>query len=214
MIKKVIFDLDDTLIDWDENNWNVIPGALAKFNFTCTQEVQNLIRDAFNDFSKLDKMFSEENVLNYINENNDFYLSKEMFDTIIDELSNCKQPFIEPEKYEVLEYLSKKYELYVLTNWFFRMQHSRLVLHDMSKYFTKVFGVDGTFPKPNAQAFHQISNPDEAHECVFIGDNQICDYIGSKNFGMTSIWYNPKELKSIDTDIPYIKSFNELKKIL
>ena len=58
-----------------------------------------------------------------------------------------------------LEYLSKKYELVILSNWFSYSQIERLKKIGMDKYFKEMYFTDEVKNKPNKEAFIKACGP-------------------------------------------------------
>ena len=66
MIKKLIFDLDDTLIMWKDEYVNALKQTLKQHNINEDEDyINNLIDNYEEHFNK----YNKETLLNYINEN-------------------------------------------------------------------------------------------------------------------------------------------------
>ena len=147
MIKKILFDLDNTLIKW-ENNFKYLSmmeagiddEKLAKQIDIATSEyeenIDHLSRDTFADY-----------ILSLgIN------ITKEKLNELIDKDCNRYQK-ASKEMIDLLEYLSSKYELAIVTNWFSDIQSKRLENAGMLKYFENVYASDKYTKKPNKEIF-------------------------------------------------------------
>ena len=55
MIKRVIFDIDNTLIPWKNEYYNEIFEVLKELNTECSNEDFNKIKQAFGEYDKLYK---------------------------------------------------------------------------------------------------------------------------------------------------------------
>ena len=90
-------------------------------------------------------------VLNDINNNLNLNLDISFIDEL--EKRQSKLSFVNNDLIDVLDYLSKKYELVILSNYFTNIQKNRLKNAKIDKYFTKVFGGDEIKLKPRPEAF-------------------------------------------------------------
>ena len=96
---------------------------------------------------------------------------------------------------EVLDYLSLKYKIGLITNGF-KQGLVRLKRCGMDKYFAFILSSEEYgYPKPNKGIFIYTSKMLGAkpNECIYIGDNYEGDVIGAKNSGYGAIYFNPKE---------------------
>ena len=67
-------------------------------------------------------------------------------------------PLLNTDKiYELLEYLSNKYELIAYSNWFTEDQEYRLERYDLKKFFKKVYGWDIIPLKPSTKGPLEIT---------------------------------------------------------
>ena len=123
-----------------------------------------------------------------------------------------------PGAIELLEYLRPKYNLYILSNGFKELQSRKMKTAGIDKYFdalilSEEIGVN----KPDSRLYEHAmrktsSNPQES---LMIGDMFDTDIVGAANFGMDSIYYNPKG----KTGHPYAPTYEvrhllEIKEIL
>ena len=95
---------------------------------------------------------------------------------------------------EICSYLGGKYILCAASNAFHDQQVNRLTIAGLMPYFSHVFVSETLgFRKPQKAFFDacRASLPDAAaSECVMIGDSLTADIAGGKNAGMKTIWYN------------------------
>lgn len=130
------------------------------------------------------------------------------------EKRQSKLSFIDDDLIDVLDYLSKKYELVILSNYFTNIQKNRLKNAKIDKYFSKVFGGDEIKLKPRPEAFLKAVYPNKKEECLMIGDSLKMDIEGALNVGLKVIavdYFNklPKSDKYI-----LIDDIKKLKEIL
>ena len=89
MIKRVIFDIDNTLIPWKNEYYNEIFEVLKELNTECSNEDFNKIKQAFGEYENVYYSFNKENMINYINEYTGKKYPKEFMDKIIEKWANC-----------------------------------------------------------------------------------------------------------------------------
>ena len=89
---------------------------------------------------------------------------------------------------KVIKYLSKKYDLYVVTNWFTETQKGRLDNMGILKYFKEVIGADINYFKPDKKAFDKILEKYKPEECISIGDTLENDVKTPLSLGMKALW--------------------------
>ena len=115
---------------------------------------------------------------------------------------------------EILEYLSKKYDLYVVTNGVASTQYNRLKLLDLNKYFKDI-----GYQKPKIEffdyCFRHIEHFDK-DKALIIGDSLTSDMQGGINAQIDTCWYNPNEyINNTNIKPTYeIKSLFQLRELL
>lgn len=216
-IKNILFDLDNTLIEnqeedvlwykkalsnlgYDENDYMNIYNAIDQYELTLSEE---------NNF------YSKQSMLDFINTS----LGKSYSIELIDELNKyiakywTKHPFIDEK---TLQYLSSKYNLYIFTNWFKDAQAGRLENIGLLKYFKDIFSAEYYGTKPFKSTFENVLDTlnCKADECVIIGDSKYCDILGARNVGMNAILfdYNGSRDKS-DIIVDKYSIITELKQL-
>ena len=208
MIKKVIFDLDDTLIINNENVKENYGNIIKKYNMNSNIDE---LYDVIGSYERVTKKYDRYELLclinNYYNSNYDI----EIVDDIIDAVGKWSYD-VSKDIIDTLEYLSNKYDLYVLTNWFYKSQVQRLKTAGIYKYFKEVRSAE-ICTKPNEEAFNQFLYDCEPNECVIIGDDINIDMIVPKKMGMDTILCDFKG-KNLIYDGKIITDFKKLVDIL
>ncbi len=209
-VKKIIFDLDNTLIKFDHD-----PYLLAYEQVLKKHHIPHSSEDLYAVIAKY-----EDTVSKY---------DKNQMQSFIAEAWQCDLPasftkdlcsaigtYWVKEKdlllIEVLTYLKKNYDLYVLTNFFTDVQEKRLEHMGILKYFKKVVGSE-RFVKPNPAAFKAFCEDVDPSECLVIGDSLDHDLKPALNLGMKGLHFT-KYLESSCKEVPQIKNWNELKNML
>lgn len=198
-IKHVFLDLDHTIWDFDENS------ALC-FKRIFEEQKLELDVDLFLktyipiNFSYW-KLFREEKIskkelrykrLKDVFEVLDFPIS----DAVIDEISNAYITYLSTYSHlidgaiDILEYLSEKYQLHIITNGFKEVQHLKIKNAGIGQYFkTIVTSEDIGVKKPNAKIFEFAIQQAKAivEESIMIGDSMEADVLGAFNYGIKPI---------------------------
>ena len=210
MIKKIIFDLDNTLLfissEWeksyqkfiDKYNLSITPKELYSCIGTFEKNINNVI--------VTNKIMCE-----YINSRLPISLTDDMFIELLDVYKNI--PLLNTDiVYNVLEYLSQKYELIVYTNWFSKNQIDRLKTYSLDKFFSRIYGWDDLEIKPSKIGIEKIIGSNNINEYVFIGDNIEFDLEVPYNMGMATIFLNRKFINQ--NKFKEVFSIEEFKEIL
>ena len=189
MIKRLIFDVDNTLIVGADFTDSIIK---------MTKELGMYSEETVNNFFKGESVYkSIYNNYNYSDykKHMEEYMNVIMPDNFLDVLFECLADAV-PERNDKListiDTLSKKYELVLLTDFFAKPQLSRLNNMGIGKYFTEVYGED--LIKPNRDAFIKACGPHKPEECVMIGDSIVLDANGAINAGLKAIFVNTKKI--------------------
>lgn len=209
-MKKIIFDLDNTLLFLSDKWLNVYDKFKEKYSLNVTS------MELFNTIGTIEKnnpnrIIDHEFFVNYINEKLSQNFDRKMGEIILEEYAKIPLLNIDIVN-EVLKYLSCKYEIIAYTNWFTDNQIQRLKLNGLDQYFSKVYGWDVLPVKPSKNGIEKIINNDNIDDFIFIGDNIEADIIIPDNMGMKTIFYNRKGI--VQNKYKEIKNINELKEML
>ncbi len=214
MIKRVIFDIDNTLIPWKEEYNEEIKEVLKELNIQYTIEEYNKIIEAFNKYEDEYYVFDESLMLEYINKYTNNEYPQIFLTNIFKRWENCLTSKMDPKLIETLEYLKSKYELAILTDWFAQQQKQRLQNAGILKYFETVYSAEKAKRKPFKEAFMQAIGINKPQECVMIGDSLERDIQGALNAGLNAIWFNPNIQDTQSNEYLIITQLDELKEIL
>lgn len=204
MIKRIIFDIDNTLLDTYKDCIDTYKKYIEynKLNINA--------KDIYNIFEEY-----EVSNGNYIKEDLSLFLSKNIkvdkidINNLLDLYSN-HSTLINNNTINILEYLSKKYEIVALTNWYKDIQYKRLEKVGINKYFKEIYGIEDA-KKPNPEAFKKAIGNNLYNECVMIGDSLKSDIEVPKELGMKTIYYNKNCKNNNENEI---NNLNELLNIL
>jgi len=208
MIKKIIFDLDNTLMPFPKNFEIGFKEVLNKHNVDIEPI---LLYKAIGTYETSGNYvyYDKEEIVKVINKVLDLNLGIEfiedffnMYDKLITE--------IDKEIIETLEYLKSKYKLYIISNWFTDSQKSRLKEAGILKYFDEVYGTDIIPMKPKKECFMTVIGDLSPSECVMVGDNLEVDIKVPYEMGMQVYHLN----KFGTSKYPTIRKIEELKERL
>ena len=200
MIKKIIFDLDNTLIEWKSEYGRAIRDALKDSNMDSSEDLVAKLGKAIDEYEIYYDTYDKEIMRVMFEKYTNLKIPNEFMDRWLYNLESCT-PNEDKELEKTLKYLSSKYELVVLTNWFSNCQSKRLENLNVSKYFKEIIGTDKIKNKPNEKSYEYACNPYKYSECVMVGDNYEIDIEVPKKLGMKTI--------EIGVDI---KDVNELRR--
>lgn len=214
MIKRIIFDLDNTLIDWKEEYWSkAIIFVCKKFKMEYNKDVEEKIIEAILEYERVEQYYNVDKIQEMINNKIDMKLSNNFIKEILKFFETCIPDQIDNKILNTLEYLQNKYELVILTNWFQYQQIERLKNAGIYKYFKYVYGADKIKMKPNKEAYQVAIGDLSFDECIMVGDDLKIDIDGALNIGINAIFLNRKNI-IVEKKYNVIKSLDELIQIL
>lgn len=123
-----------------------------------------------------------------------------------------------PHAGEVLEYLSARYNLYILSNGFQELQCHKMRSAGIDRFFRKVILSDDIgVLKPWQEIFHFALSATQSsvNDSLMIGDSWENDVAGARGVGMDQVYYDPAG----SADLPFrptyhISDLKELMQIL
>lgn len=213
MIKKLIFDIDNTLIDWnDENYFYAVTSACKKNGIEYSYYIQSKIKEVIDNYEKYEQYYDINKMHKLICMKTYEKLDIKFTCDILEYFSICVPENLEEGLRETLEYLSNKYELVAFSNWFEKYQSERMKKADIYKYFEKVYGAENIKAKPCKESFIAVCKNLKPEECVMVGDNLKTDVIGAIDAGLYAIFLNKKG-KKVELDPEKKNKFKDICKI-
>lgn len=209
MIKKLIFDLDNTLIIWKDEYSLELKDLVEEYKLNvCYKEIDKII----DDLEYTHDTISKEILLNDINSKLNLNLDINFVNKLFEKQS--KLSFVDNNLIDTLDYLSKKYELVILSNYFTEIQENRLKNAKIYKYFNLILGGDKIKLKPRPEAFEMAIFPNLKDECIMIGDSLNIDINGALNYGLKVIAVDYFNKIPNSENYIRIEDIKELKQIL
>ena len=205
MIKRLIFDVDSTLIV-GANFKEAVENTLEELNIYSEENLDNFFEGiasyegVYDNYNSRDYKKHMEECMNVLIPNNFldvfFYYLKDAI----------------PERNEKListiDSLSKKYELVLLTNYFSISQLNRLNNMGIGKYFTEVYGED--LIKPNEYAYIKACGKHNPEECVMIGDSLYLDVECAQKAGLKAIFVNTKKIPTGNLNVVTVDKVEDI----
>ena len=146
-MKSIIFDIDNTLIMWKKEFIKALEKVLIDLDYHFSKDKIKMIDKLIDEHEKHYEKLTKENLLEFINTNAHINLPPLFIEKLAEEQSNCV--YEDKELIKTLDYLSKKYDLYAISNWFTETQKKRLEKMGILKYFKNVYGADENYFKPD-----------------------------------------------------------------
>ena len=226
MIKYVLFDVDDTLLDFGKAEAAAIRKTFERIGIPVTEELIHRYSEInARQWARLERgEISREQVLTgrfdiLFSELGLSNIPSEMAQASYEYLLGTGHYFVDGAE-ELLEALKDKYELYIVSNGNASVQDRRLKSAGIVPYFREVFISERVgFNKPSAEFFDACFKriPGfEKDKAVVVGDRLSSDILGGINAGVRTCWFNPKG-EAPDPDIPAdyeIKYLSELPALL
>ena len=226
--KHIYFDLDRTIWDFDQNAQETFLEIYAKYGLEkIFKNFENFYNTYVRHNEQLWRDYREGKIKKVLLSYKRFSLTLEEFGVNDEELAkkiaydyitiSPTKKRLFPFAHETLEYLHKKYKLYIITNGFNEVQFTKLKNSELDKYFYKVFtSEDAGAQKPNPLIFENAIKSVNARkkESIMIGDDLEADILGAKRFGLDQVFFNPEGKNHKEEITHEIASLKELQEIL
>lgn len=210
MIRHVLLDLDDTLLDFHKAEAIALRRALTEMGVEPAPEVVSRY-SAINQ--RQWELLEEKKITRQ-------ELLVRRFEILYRELGCSVSPqetqnhyahflsqghYFMPEAQQLLETLWRKYDLYIVSNGTASIQAGRLKSANISHYFKEIFISERIGVNKPAKAFFEACFariPDfDPGEAIIVGDSLTSDIRGGINAGIRTCWFNPRR-KPPRPDIP------------
>ncbi|WED55490.1 YjjG family noncanonical pyrimidine nucleotidase [Exiguobacterium profundum] len=221
--EAILFDIDDTLLDFKQSEHVALEQLLASFNVRMTDEVKSRYVDIN---SGLWRAFERGEV-----DREEVLIGRhtKLFDSLgltVDgpQVEQQYRDYLHAGVHmiegalEIVQTLSAHYPLYIVTNGVTETQFKRLESSGLLPYFQDIFVSDATgSQKPMKPffdyVFDRIPNV-EPEKGLIIGDSVTADIAGGRMYGLDTCWFNPNEVAATIESTYEIRHLNELKSLL
>lgn len=221
----VLLDIDNTLIDFNECARHTIIKIFNDFNLPYSDNVfETFITENVKIWKRLEngeinKAYLRANrwniILEKLNVTANGSLIEELFENGI-----AQSAYEVQGATELLEHLSKKHRLYVVSNGFRIVQENRLNISGFKKHFDKTFfSEDIGVSKPQKEffdyCFNSLNTPPK-EDVILIGDSLSADICGGIGYGIKTIWFNKNNEICPDNVKPtyIVRALSEIKDII
>lgn len=228
MYEAIIFDFDNTLINYDQCEQEALKRTLLTHQIIDEQEltweqfwkVYNPINWAYWD--RRHTLTRSELTLYTFRDTLHAYLGNSELAEIVAQTywdNFCNICYFEPGAHEILAYASNSYRIGMITNGYGDSQRRRLRACGIDHFFHSLMISDEVgVNKPDSLIFDMaISDLDVTRERVlFVGDSLNDDYHGAKNAGIDFCFYNPlgKLINEEYTPLYHIRELSQLRQII
>lgn len=205
MVETLLFDLDNTLLDFNQAERIAVAKTLEHFHITPEPSVLkryselNLAQWKLLEQAKLSrdqvKLRRFQLLFSELNLNAPAEEAARMYESLLAQ----GHYFIDGAE-ELLEKLYGRYHMYLVTNGTLSVQKGRLKSSGISRYFDDIFiSEELGYNKPGIEYFNCCFSriPDFHKEtAVIIGDSLTSDIQGGINAGIRTIWFNPDHARA------------------
>lgn len=211
MKKRLIFDIDNTLIDWKNEYYDSMKRAMDKLNYPYDEKLFADLVIANDVYEFEYTTYNKTDMMDCLYKYSKVHLPDGFFDIWQEELGICSSK-ADVSLHQTLTYLQSKYDLVILSNWFAYAQTKRLEHAGILKYFSILYFPETFTLKPTKESFIKAIGEYDITECVMIGDSIRCDIDGAKSVGMDAIYYNKDGMAY--ENYPTVRNLSELMNIL
>ncbi len=224
MIKTVLLDLDDTILDFKMSERVALTKTLNELSIEPTEEIikkyskYNISQWKRLELGEISREEVKVNRYKLLFDDIKVDASPEKATAIYEENLAHGHYFVDGAK-EMLYSICNDYNLYVVSNGAKKVQDGRMKSADISHCFKGIFVSEVVgFEKPNVEFFNKVFSQIEnfnADEAVIIGDSLSSDIKGGKNAKIKTVWFNPNGLECDDIVPDFqISSLDEIKPLL
>ena len=207
----VLFDLDDTILDFHKAEAIAIAKTFRELGIEPTQEVIQLYsRINARQWKRLETgEISREQVLvgrfEILFKELGLELSSRQAKALYENFLSQGHYFI-PGAEELLKRLQGDYRLFICSNGTAVVQAGRLKSAGISPYFEEIFiseeiGCNKPDPEFFRRCFERIPEFDR-ERCIMIGDSLSSDILGGINAGIKTCWFNPRHKEVEGNAVP------------
>lgn len=211
MIRNILFDLDDTLLDFGLAERIAIAKTLERFGIEPRPE--RLAR--YSELNLAQWKLLERGLLHREE------VKTRRFQLLFEDLGAACSPAEAARHYErllgvghyfmdgaeaLLHVLQSDYRLYLVTNGTAAVQERRIESAGLARFFAGIFISERIgFHKPDTRFFNFCFAriPDfERRETLIVGDSLSSDIKGGRDAGIRTVWFNPRGAEGLEGVVP------------
>lgn len=224
--KVILFDADETLFDFKKAEKEAFKNSMLEldieydenYHFATYKEINTAIWKELEEGLITQEKLKTERFRRLIDKLDMTFDENDFANIYMTHLGNGS--FLFDGAMELIEDLSSKYILSIVTNGLTYVQERRLKKSTIAKHFKDIVISESIgISKPHPDIFeHAINNLGTFNkdEVLMIGDNLNSDIRGGINYNIDTCWYNPNKLEN-KTDLKptyEICDYTELRSLL
>jgi len=217
----LLFDLDDTLLDFTGDEKRALSKVLNDNGIPCGEDVIKTYYTIENwqtfEMGNITSKTVITTRFSYLLKLLEVKEKERLIDEYYDLMINSHKIISGTQK--MLKSLKENgYKLYITTNGYPEFQRKRIKEARIEKYFDGIFiSEEINLRKPSPSFYKYVFNrlpESNLSKVLIIGDAQTSDILGGINSGIDSCWYNPSGKAGRYKPTYEIKYFEELEKII
>lgn len=203
MVKRIIFDIDGTLIT-GVNFSCYVTNALKKYSINDLEKTKIFLSN-IKEYENIHNTYNRDLYLDFFSDKLGIKLDYSFLEIFFEELKYAVPKNNEGIK-TMLESLND-YELVLLSNYFEESQRNRLTTMGINNFFSEYYGE--RIIKPNELAYIESCGIYKPYECVIVGDDKKLDIDIPKSLGFNTIYVNKDgDIKTVEElSLKLIKKF-------
>lgn len=184
MIKRIIFDIDGTLITGVDFS-SYVANTLKKYGIEDVEKTKQFLLN-IKEYEKTYNSYDRNLYLKFFGDKLGCELDNHFLEIFFQELRKAIPE--NAEKIKSMLAAMNEYELVLLSNYFEESQRNRLTAMGINDYFSEYYGEN--IIKPNELAYRQAQGIYQPSECVIVGDDKRLDIDIPKSLGFKTIYVN------------------------
>lgn len=184
MIKRIIFDIDGTLITGVDFS-SYVANTLKKYGIEDVEKTKQFLLN-IKEYEKTYNSYDRNLYLKFFGDKLGCELDNHFLEIFFQELRKAIPE--NAEKIKSMLAAMNEYELVLLSNYFEESQRNRLTAMGINDYFSEYYGEN--IIKPNELAYRQALGIYQPSECVIVGDDKRLDIDVPKSLGFKTIYVN------------------------
>ena len=222
MYSHILFDMDDTVFDFQKAQFVSFKYVLAKYDITFSENIyrtycdinHNLWRQFDNGVLSKDTVQNERftRFFNVLGKN----INGKQANLLYQESLAC-QSWLVPYAKDTCMELSKQHTLFIVTNGVGITQKNRFLSSEIAPYFSDILiSEDIGVAKPNKAFFYAVFKrigSIEINKVLLVGDSLTSDIQGANNIGIDCCWFNPKGV-ILDSKVKITYTITDLRQLI
>lgn len=221
MYSHILFDMDDTILDFQKAQFVSIKYVLAKYNIPYSDDIYHLYKNInHNLWGQFDEGKMSKDTVQQERFTRFFKTLGEDIDgqqaNIFYQDALAGQTWLIPYAKEICKKLSQNHTLSIVTNGVGMTQKKRFSSSEISPYFSNILiSEDIGIAKPDKRFFDEVFkviNCAEKSQILWVGDSLSSDIQGANNAGIDCCWFNPKCAK-LDRPLQITYTITDLRQL-